>query len=533
MTDATPVFSSKRSGLLKVPTQLNTGNVDQISDDLNGYNSEVDSSLEEESIDVYSDDDNDNNNGSNNQLSQEELTSQISHISGLSIDRKSLIEKCITHYDNMDDHITRLPQFNKRDDFLKCLSQFTTDYETLKKLSKFKSKLNATSPSISYEIIVENQRGATVFGSKYYSKESVLYPLDPPKYQTLKGENLSDLSMYPEPSYNWKWSWNQWHVMMINDVDEEGWIYSKLRFGSYHWTGVGKFGNFARRRIWIRMAEKIDDALLDISSDEEGRDETDDENVVQFSGEAQKPHSSHDIPLNNNDGIEEAVHVLSNFGDKDHNSNHLIRKLNNKVQNELNAIHKIRLSYNHVHRHTRKNKHTKRRTDNKESSIEPYRGNNHNVTSSGNPNIHYSDNDVGSDSSSVHDLHVMHSMVHKEVPWGEEDLAYVKKTLNDINDCLIDRMKIEKLILFLLSLKKSTLEYLIFDYENSDNKYNSYLIRLLFSIHFHDSRRVFIKHLEHEMDKKVEFLGDHSLLRKIFLNYKEIVDNSRYNSEKD
>ena len=118
-----------------------------------------------------------------------------------------------------------------------------------------------------------------MFGSKFYSKESVLYPLDPPKYQTLTGKNLMKLSMYPEPASNWRWSWNHWHIMMINDVDEDGWIYSSMRFGSYHWSGVGKFGNFVRRRIWIRMVERVASSYGDLRN---GEDDSDVEETLEI-----------------------------------------------------------------------------------------------------------------------------------------------------------------------------------------------------------------------------------------------------------
>lgn len=218
-------------------------------------------------------DQNEEENASN--LTQDFLTYQLSNVSSISQDRKYRIEKSITHYENMDKGITRMPQFYKSDEFFKCLSQFTMEHQTLKDLGKLKNSINPNDKSFKYELIIENQRGATMFGSKAYSKQSVLYPLDPPKYQTLTGQNLTNIYMYPEPPANWRWSWNNWHVMMINDVDEEGWIYSAIRFGSYHWTGVGKFGNFVRRRIWVRLVERVDnpsDSLEYLSEDEEDKE---------------------------------------------------------------------------------------------------------------------------------------------------------------------------------------------------------------------------------------------------------------------
>lgn len=215
----------------------------------------------------------------NAELTQYDLSTQISNLSVLSHDRKNRIEKSVTHYANMEKLITRMPQFYQADEFIKCLSKFTMEKESLDELGRLTNGINSTAENMRYEIIIENQRGATLFGSKFYSKESVLYPLDPPKYQTLTGKNLMKLSMYPEPASNWRWSWNHWHIMMINDVDEDGWIYSSMRFGSYHWSGVGKFGNFVRRRIWIRMVERVASSYGDLRN---GDDDSDVEETLEI-----------------------------------------------------------------------------------------------------------------------------------------------------------------------------------------------------------------------------------------------------------
>lgn len=157
----------------------------------------------------------------------------------------------IANYEDIEKKLARLPQFANTQNLFRCLQniQLAADNRS-EKLE------NAACTRCTYEIIIENQRGATWFGSKMYTNNSVLYPIDPPKYQTLSGKKINSISLYPDTG---KWIWPKWHVLLINDVDEEGWIYSSIRFGSEKWSGIGKFGNFVRRRIWIRMAESAEE----------------------------------------------------------------------------------------------------------------------------------------------------------------------------------------------------------------------------------------------------------------------------------
>lgn len=106
-------------------------------------------------------------------------------------------------------------------------------------------------------LVIESQRGATISGNHIYSRESLIYPLDPSRYETLHGETLAELRMYPDPGLCWRWKWSCWHVLMAGDVDESGWAYAGVRFGSKHWGGVGTARKFVRRRVWVRLAEKI------------------------------------------------------------------------------------------------------------------------------------------------------------------------------------------------------------------------------------------------------------------------------------
>ncbi|ODV95489.1 hypothetical protein PACTADRAFT_26525, partial [Pachysolen tannophilus NRRL Y-2460] len=121
-------------------------------------------------------------------------------------------------------------------------------------------KLNSTHSdnldNIDYDIIAENQRGLIILGIPLFSKYSLVSPFDPPYYQNVNGNSINDLSLYPLPDLNWKWSWDRWYVLMNDDVDDKGFVYSAINFNSVNWKGKYKFGNSIRRRIWIRMREK-------------------------------------------------------------------------------------------------------------------------------------------------------------------------------------------------------------------------------------------------------------------------------------
>ncbi|KAG7748834.1 hypothetical protein KL911_002210 [Ogataea haglerorum] len=170
---------------------------------------------------------------------------------------ESILETQVSHYENIEKHLARLPQFKDSAEFLDCLTHLNGNNVDLGDISRFESQFVGGEDTYKYEVIIENQRGATVLGMPLYSRESLLYPLDPPKFQTLKGHAITSLSLYPLPSRSWRWSWNNWFILMIQDVDQEGWVYSKVRFGSSKWKGIGRFGNFVRRRVWVRKRELV------------------------------------------------------------------------------------------------------------------------------------------------------------------------------------------------------------------------------------------------------------------------------------
>lgn len=111
-----------------------------------------------------------------------------------------------------------------------------------------------------FEFIIENQRGIKLFGIPIYSDKSLLPVIDPAGYQLLNGNNLllndNNMRNYPLPDLGWEWIWDSWYVLMADDVDDQGWIYSGIGFHWGHWKGKYRLGDFVRRRIWVRLMGK-------------------------------------------------------------------------------------------------------------------------------------------------------------------------------------------------------------------------------------------------------------------------------------
>lgn len=449
-----------------------------------------------------SDYDEDDNNDDVSNLTQAELTSQISNISTLSHDRRNRIERSVTHYENMDKGITRMPQFYKADEFLKCLSQFTMENETLKDLGKIKESSDPNGKSVKYEIIIENQRGATLFGSKMFCKQSVLYPLDPPKYQALTGQNLTSLSMYPEPGNNWRWCWKKWHVIMIKDVDEEGWIYSTIRFGSYNWTGVGKFGNFVRRRIWVRMVERVHTENSSSSDSEEEQ---------------------------------ETIEVSPNFKDYLKTGDGL-KSFSQKVKSNMIP--------GYTSRKQKKEPETEKAYEKKEP-----------ISSNSKDKLNEStdiDNDMSSESDSVDSQSIVSfsrdtivgsnikpqlssiyskSLSIQSLDEASEDLKTVRDTFTQVSNCTIDRQKISTLLESFFSYEIDTINYLLQNYNDTSDKCESWIQMFILQLHFHDSGRLFVKKFKVLLDASDISTQQRDTLNKLYHVCSHIVSTQSYNSE--
>ncbi|GAV27053.1 hypothetical protein PMKS-000514 [Pichia membranifaciens] len=445
------------------------------------------------------DEDDDNDDVSN--LTQAELTSQISNISTLSHDRRNRIERSVTHYENMDKGITRMPQFYEADEFLKCLSQFTMENETLKDLGKMKESSDPNGKFVKYEIIIENQRGATLFGSKMFCKQSVLYPLDPPKYQALTGQNLTSLSMYPEPGNNWRWCWKKWHVIMIKDVDEEGWIYSTIRFGSYNWTGVGKFGNFVRRRIWVRMVERVH------TEDKGDSDSEEEQETIEVSPNFKDYLKTGDDVKRFSQKVKS--NMISGYTNKEKQKPE-VEKLDNRNKPTFDE------SKNKINGEIESDNDVSSETDSDDSqSIVSFSRD----TIAG-ANLSPEISSINSGSPSMHSLDE-----------ASEDQKLVRDTLTQIRNCPIDRQKITTLLESFFSYEIDTVNYLLQNYNDTSDKSDSWIQMFISQLHFHDSGRLFVKKFKILIDASDLSTQQRDSLRKLYLICMHIVSTQSYNSE--
>lgn len=155
---------------------------------------------------------------------------------------------------DINDKYKKLPQVNELRQYL------TKDHEN--QLFRNIIQLSEQDARHEYkiEMVIENQRGMQFFGIPLFSKNSLIPIIDPSNYQLLTGGNLklidNNLINFPLPDINWEWFWGSWYVLMLNDVDDQGWAYSKIFFGNHHWKGKYYFGNCVRRRIWIRVRRR-------------------------------------------------------------------------------------------------------------------------------------------------------------------------------------------------------------------------------------------------------------------------------------
>ncbi|KAI0639411.1 hypothetical protein C8Q77DRAFT_1213978 [Trametes polyzona] len=123
-----------------------------------------------------------------------------------------------------------------------------------------------------WAVLYENQRGAMVFSTAYYSALTLL-PLDPPPFtiptairSPRKNQPTVSLEDYPLPDGSWKWVSRAWMIDMRGDgqVQYDGFEYSSS-FRSKKWgpdPGFMSHRGLVRRRRWIRLmmrpAQKVD-----------------------------------------------------------------------------------------------------------------------------------------------------------------------------------------------------------------------------------------------------------------------------------
>ncbi|RPD62932.1 hypothetical protein L226DRAFT_607651 [Lentinus tigrinus ALCF2SS1-7] len=114
-----------------------------------------------------------------------------------------------------------------------------------------------------WAVLYENQRGAMVFSTAYYSPLTLL-PLDPPAFtiptairSPRKNQPTVSLEDYPLPDGSWKWVSRAWMIDMRGDgqVQYDGFEYSRS-FRSRKWgpnPGFMSNRGLVRRRRWIRL----------------------------------------------------------------------------------------------------------------------------------------------------------------------------------------------------------------------------------------------------------------------------------------
>lgn len=156
--------------------------------------------------------------------------------------------------DYINNKYKHFPQYNELGDLLKHAN--VKMGRLLKALDSYEYQNN----DYRFDFIIENQRGTKFFGIPLFSNKTLLPFLDPETYQLLNGKPISltynNINNYPLPDMDWEWSWDKWYLLMAGDVDAQGWLYSVMMFNSTHWKGKYRFGNFIRRRIWVRMRNK-------------------------------------------------------------------------------------------------------------------------------------------------------------------------------------------------------------------------------------------------------------------------------------
>ncbi|PIL31957.1 hypothetical protein GSI_06661 [Ganoderma sinense ZZ0214-1] len=127
-----------------------------------------------------------------------------------------------------------------------------------------------------WAVLYENQRGAMVFSTAYYSPLTLL-PLDPPPFtiptatrSPRKNQPTVTLEDYPLPDGSWKWVSRAWMIDMRGDgeVQYDGFEYARS-FRSKKWgpdTGFMSNHGLVRRRRWIRLMMRPAQAIHDTES---------------------------------------------------------------------------------------------------------------------------------------------------------------------------------------------------------------------------------------------------------------------------
>lgn len=189
-----------------------------------------------------------------------------------------------------------------------------------------------------YDVLYENERGALLFGVLKQFSKYMLSALDPSPWSDADGANTAlDPSTKQLPDPTWEWVHPEWLVDMTGETDEDGWQYSgsftglqmwnrtmhfsnapargrwmqhvydyararserrgalersklhrredaglealmrSMRIRTAHWRGVPSIWTFVRRRRWVRLRRKVEDACPALVTREAPRPSTDTE----------------------------------------------------------------------------------------------------------------------------------------------------------------------------------------------------------------------------------------------------------------
>lgn len=106
------------------------------------------------------------------------------------------------------------------------------------------------------DVIIENQRGITLWGYPFFSAKLLLRRLDPCNFQIMNREKgtlidvrenhrpVKEIFPLERPEEVGKWFID----MRVGDVDDQGWTYS-WNFSHGRWRAEK---GFVRRRVWVR-----------------------------------------------------------------------------------------------------------------------------------------------------------------------------------------------------------------------------------------------------------------------------------------
>ncbi|KAK2461912.1 hypothetical protein APHAL10511_006375 [Amanita phalloides] len=114
-----------------------------------------------------------------------------------------------------------------------------------------------------WAVLYENQRGLTLFSTRYYSHRSLL-PMDPAPFTlpftsfSRSMQSFMTLDDYQFSDGTWHWVSKSWMIDMRSDTGEiqhDGFEYNWF-FRKHHWraeVGPLSAGGWVRRRRWIRL----------------------------------------------------------------------------------------------------------------------------------------------------------------------------------------------------------------------------------------------------------------------------------------